>query len=180
MPEYPAHYESDAVLRDGSKIHLRPIRTDDAAKLLDLYHMLSARSLYHRFFTVPRPDPAYARYLADVDYDDHFALVAEFDGRIVAVARFYRDPLKPGRAEPAFTVADAWQSRGIGTLLLERLAGVAVEKNITSFNLQVLTGNHQMIKVLSRSRFPVTRRVEAGVFNMTLSLAPQTNRSARP
>lgn len=67
MPDYPAHYESDVVLRDGSTIHLRPIRPDDATKLLDLYHRLSRRSLYDRFFTVPRADPVYAAYLANVD-----------------------------------------------------------------------------------------------------------------
>ena len=173
MADYPTHYETDVVLRDGSTVHLRPIRSDDAARLLDLYHRLSARSLYHRFFIVPKPDPVYARYLADVDYLNHFALVVEVEGQIIAVARYYRSRNCPTRAEAAFTVADAWQARGIGPLLLERLAEVAREQNIASFDLQVLTENHQMIKVLSRSRFRVRQRVEAGVFNMLLSLAPQ-------
>jgi hypothetical protein len=74
MPEYPAQYESEAVLSDGSRIHLRPIRPDDATRLLDLYHRLSPRSLYHRFFTIPRPDQVYARYLADVDYINHLTV----------------------------------------------------------------------------------------------------------
>jgi RimJ/RimL family protein N-acetyltransferase len=172
MPDYPAHYESDVVLRDGSMIHLRPIRADDATKLLDLYHRLSPTSLYQRFFIVPRPDPVYAAYLADVDYLNHFALVGEITGQIVAVARYYRRQDCPNRAEAAFTVADAWQARGIGPLLLDRLAHIACEQNITSFEGQALTENRQMMKVLSRSRFRMKQRVEAGVFNMTLSLAP--------
>jgi hypothetical protein len=72
MPEYPAQYESEAVLSNGSGIHLRPIRPDDATRLHDLYHRLSPRSLYHHLFTIPRPDPVYARNLADVDYINHF------------------------------------------------------------------------------------------------------------
>jgi GNAT superfamily N-acetyltransferase len=99
-------------------------------------------------------------------------LVAEIEEQIIAVARFYRVTDFPNRAEAAFTVADQWQARGIGSLLLERLAGIAWERNITSFEFQVLTDNHQMIKVLSRSRFSMSSKVEAGVFSMILSLAP--------
>lgn len=172
MPEYPDHYESEAVLRDGSTLRLRPIRPDDAARLLDLYHRLSRRSLYHRFFMVPQPDPAYAAYLADVDYDNHFALVAEVKDQIVAVARYYRDQDSSGRAEAAFTVADAWQAKGIGPLLLESLASIAWERKIASFEAQVLTDNDRMIKVLSRSRFGLRQKIESGVSYLFLSLAP--------
>jgi GNAT superfamily N-acetyltransferase len=140
-----------------------------------LYQRLSPRSLYQRFFTILRPDPVYAEYLADVDYLNHFALVAEFDNQIIAVARFYRNADFPNRAEAAFTVADEWQAKGIGSLLLERLAQIAWEQNITSFEFQVLADNHQMMKVLSRSRFRVEQRLEAGVFNMILYLAPWTD-----
>jgi GNAT superfamily N-acetyltransferase len=179
MPDYPAHYESDVVLRDGSTIHLRPIRPDDAAKLLDLYHRLSRRSLYHRFFAVPRADPIYAEYLASVDYLGHFALVAEVTEQIVGVARYYRNAEFPGRAEAAFAVADAWQARGLGPLLLDRLAEIAAAEQISVFEGQALTGNQPMIKVLSRSRFPVRQQVEAGVFNLILFLAPQSEAQDR-
>ena len=172
MADYPAHYRSDVVLSDGSTLHLRPIRSDDADGLLNLYHRLSLRSLYHRFFTTQQPNLTRARYLADVDYDNHFALVGEFEDQIVAVARYARSQDSPDRAEAAFTVADDWQGMGIGPLLLDRLAQIAGEQNITSFEVQVLTGNHQMMKVLSRSRFGMRRRVEAGVFHLILFLAP--------
>jgi len=49
-------HEPEAVLRDGSRIHLRPIRPDYATRSLYLYHRLLSRSLYHRFFIIPRPD----------------------------------------------------------------------------------------------------------------------------
>jgi GNAT superfamily N-acetyltransferase len=172
MAKYPAHYESDVVLGDGSQIHLRPIRPKDATGLLDLYRRLSPRSLYHRFFTIPRPDPVYADYLADVDYLNHFALVAEVKGQIIAVARYYRIPECESRAEAAFTVADEWQARGIGSLMLERLAEIAREQKINSFEVQVLSDNHQMMKILSRSRFRTNQKLEAGVFNVILYLTP--------
>ena len=163
--------QSRLVLRDGIALKVRAITPEDAAKLLDLYHRLSPRSLYHRFFTIPKPDPAYAAYLADVDSETHFALVAEFDEEIVAVARYHRTEAA-GCAEAAFTVADAWQGRGIGPLMLERLAQVALLHHIKSFEADLLTDNQQMMKVLSRSRFEMKHQFVAGVYHISLSLAP--------
>lgn len=54
MPGYPGQNESDAALSDGLRIHLRPIRPDDATRLPDIYHRLSLRSPKDRFFTLPR------------------------------------------------------------------------------------------------------------------------------
>lgn len=171
MPLNLARYQSRVVLRDGARLALRAIMPEDALKLLDLYNRLSPRSLYQRFFTIPKPDPIYAAYLADVDYENHFALVAEFDSKIVAVARYHRTE-DAGRAEAAFTVADAWQGRGLGPLMLERLAQIATQHHIEAFEAELLTDNQPMMKVLSRSRFAMKPRVEAGVYHISLSLAP--------
>lgn len=178
MPAYRGQYESDPALRDGSRIHLRPMQPDGATRLLDLFHRLSPRGLY-RFFTVPRLDPVYARYLADIDYINRFALVEGCDGKIIAVARFSRRDF-PNRAAAAITVADAGQAKGIGALLLDRLATVARGQRITSFEGQVLTDNRQILKALSRSRVQIMQRAEPGVVNLTVSLAPQAKVRDQP
>jgi hypothetical protein len=46
----PRHYATDALLRDGSSIHIRAIRPDDKQRLLALFERLSSRSVYFRFF----------------------------------------------------------------------------------------------------------------------------------
>ncbi|MBI4390971.1 MAG: hypothetical protein HY575_03735, partial [candidate division NC10 bacterium] len=38
---YPAYREADVVLRDGSTVHLRPIRPDDEERLLSFFRTLS-------------------------------------------------------------------------------------------------------------------------------------------
>ena len=53
---YPAEEERDVVLRSGSTLRLRPIRTEDAAALLAFYRRLSSDSLYFRFFSLPNVD----------------------------------------------------------------------------------------------------------------------------
>jgi len=66
-------YSADVVLRDGSTIHLRPIRSDDDVRLLDLLHRMSAEALYYRFLSVPRIDHDKAKQLVRVDPDHQSA-----------------------------------------------------------------------------------------------------------
>jgi acetyl coenzyme A synthetase (ADP forming)-like protein len=160
----------DVVLRDGSTVHLRPIAPADASALLDMYGRLSEKSRYFRFFAAPRIDREVAVRFATVDHEREFALVAELGGRIVAVARFIRDERAPERAEVAFEIADTAQGRGLGTRLLEQLAGVARERRIVRFDAFVMSENQQMMDVFVDSGFDVTRRLEDGVYHVTLSL----------
>jgi RimJ/RimL family protein N-acetyltransferase len=155
-------------LRDGVTLRLRPIKPTDDLNLLDLYHRLSPASLYHRFFTVPKPDPDYARYLADADCETHFALVGEIKNQLVAVARFHRQSATDERAEAAITVADDWHGKGIGTLLLKKLAEVATSMGVTTFECQVAMDNDAMIRLISRSGFRFTKERKPGFFTITI------------
>ncbi|HQR46609.1 MAG TPA: GNAT family N-acetyltransferase [Thermoanaerobaculia bacterium] len=167
---YPPGYEEDVVLKDGTPLHLRPIRPDDGPELLKLYDKLSNTSLYHRFFVVPQKDASKADYLAHVDYDNQFAVVAQRDGEVVAVARYHRDLVRPDHAEVAFTVADACQGRGIGSLLFSRLAAVARKHGVTVFDAEVLTDNAGMIRVFEKSGCAMTRRTEGEHFHFEIAL----------
>jgi acetate---CoA ligase (ADP-forming) len=169
---YPAHEESDVVLKSGATLRLRPIRPEDAEKLLVFFQRLSPDSLYFRFFSVPRLDVKKADAACQVDYENTFGLVGETSGRIVAVAHFYRDPNRPERAEAAFTVEDALQGQGIGTRLLERLADIARAKGIKVFEASVLARNRRMIGVFRNCGFELTQTFDEGVGKMVFSLTP--------
>src|SRR5256714_6816290 len=112
MSDYPARYESDTWLRDGSTLRLRPIREDDVDALMEFHKRLSRRSVYFRFFSpLPELSRERATQLCTVDYNNSFALVGEHAGRLVAVARYYRDEEVQDRAEVAFLTEDALQGR---------------------------------------------------------------------
>lgn len=173
MSEYPARYESDILLRDGSSLHLRPIKPDDVSALLEFHTRLSPRSVYFRYFSpLPELSEERAKVLASVDYNDTFALVGELGGRLVGVARYYRDGKAHDRAEVAFLIEDALQGRGIATRMLERLAEIAREKGITTFDAYVLGDNRKMMDVFMHTGFAVERRLDGGVFQVTFPITP--------
>ncbi len=73
-PGYPRELEREVVLRDGTRVRIRPIRPEDAPGLVAAYDRLSAHSAYQRFFSVRRRlPPDWAQFLATVDYRQRLA-----------------------------------------------------------------------------------------------------------
>jgi acetyl coenzyme A synthetase (ADP forming)-like protein len=172
-------YAADVVLRDGGSIHLRAIRPDDGARLDAHFHGLSAQSVYFRFFGAKRrlTDDELRAFTA-LDFTQAVALIAVLrdggDERIIGVGRYAVVGGIPGayRAEVAFAVLDEHQGRGIGTVLLEHLAGIAREHGITEFQANVLGENNRMLEVFAESGFSVKRSIEGGVFHVSFPTEP--------
>src|SRR5512140_392602 len=174
IADYPSQLEADIVLRNGSTLHVRPVRPDDEAKLLDMFHRLSRESLHSRFFDMPTPDMALRNSPARVDYRSQLGLVGEVGDRIVAVAHYYRSPRFPSRAEVAFTISDEMQGCGIGTRLLEKLAEGARGNGIETFEADVLADSRKMMDVVLASGFAVERKVDWGTVHFVLNLEMTT------
>lgn len=179
MNVYPAQYEFDVVLRDGSTLRLRPVRPDDGEALGQLYNRLSRESLYFRHFGMSSGSAPEVARLLRADHDSEFVLVAESGGRLSGVACYSRDPHSPGRAEVAFAIADALQGRGIGTRMLEVLAAIARDHHIQTFDAYVLHDNERMTGVFLESGFEVERRLDGGIFHVVLALAHTAGYEAR-
>jgi RimJ/RimL family protein N-acetyltransferase len=155
-------------------ITLRPIRPDDAPRLIEFHHDLSARSVYRRFFFVhPVLSATEVERFTTVDGVDRLALIAEDGDRMVAVGRYDRSP-GTDDAEVAFVVADGSQHHGIATLLLVALAQGAKSHGITTFVASVLPENGAMLAVFRHSGFAVTSTVADGVVSVRLGLAERT------
>ena len=168
---YPLDCEADVVLSDGGTAHIRPIRPDDAGRLVALHGRLSRESIYYRFFSPhPRLSEKEVAHFTTTDYVDRLALVLILGDEMIAVARFDRDPQHHDEAECAFTVDDAHQRRGIATLLLEHLASAAKLRGVIRFTAITLPDNRGMGLVFRQAGFAAKAGFADGVLTFTLQL----------
>ena len=168
---YPHGLERDVVTEDGLRYRVRPIRPDDASRLVAFHEQLSTRSVYLRFFTVhPTLSETEVRRFTTVDYVDRLALVAMVEDRLIAVARYDRAP-GATEAEVAFVVADDYQHHGIGSTLLDDLADAARARGVTTFRADTLAENHAMLDVFRHTGFPVSAHTEYGTVTLRFPIA---------
>jgi RimJ/RimL family protein N-acetyltransferase len=164
-------------LPDGAPVLIRPIRPDDKGMLADGLRRLSPESAQRRFLTPKRSfSRTELRYLTEVDGRDHVALVVEPFGpaerRLIAVARFVRLQDDPEAADVAFTVADEWQNRGLGSLLGELIADEARRLGIRRFTATMASDNRPAHRLMAKLTQNLERQhVGGGVDELVLDLA---------
>ena len=170
LSTYPAHLETDVVLRTGRTLHIRPLRPEDGAAMRAFFCGLSSDALHSRFFHTLSVDAALASAPVDVDYDNVVGLAGEVGGEIVGVAHAFRSPQHGESAEVAFTIADGHSGAGVATRLLERLAEIARAKAVKRFEADVLAANQPMLDVFRSSGFDLKVGSREGVVHVSLSL----------
>ena len=173
---YPWGLIRTVELGDGAVLRLRPIRPDDEPRLVALFHRLSRRTVYQRFFRAydRLPDEWY-RHFANVDYRARLALVAEDEHpagpRLRAVAR-YEPGDTPGTTEIAMVIEDGWQNRGLGRVMLDALLAAAEARGRRRFTADVLAENHPMLRVLSHLADVRRRNLDYGVLTIEFERRP--------
>lgn len=102
--DYPAEWEADVVLRDGSVAHVRPIVPADAEGIRAFHAQQSAESIYLRFFApIKEISERDMHRFTHVDYDTRAAIVATIRDVVIGIARY--DCLSdPSIAEVAFNI----------------------------------------------------------------------------
>lgn len=151
---FDADWRETATLADGTPVVLRLVRPDDRDLLRAGFGRLSADSRYRRFFTAKQElTDAELAQLTELDGVDQLAIGAVREGpdgeaEGLGVARFVRDASAPDRAEAAVTVTDPAQGKGLGRLLLARLAEAARERGIRRFAGEFLATNAQVRQLI--------------------------------
>lgn len=169
-PGYPHRWETDAPLRDGGTVHIRPVRPDDAEAVAAFHERQSAGDLYYRYFTsMPRLTPRMRDRLTNVDYTERMGFVALLGDSIVGMASYDLWPER-NTAELAFMVDVDHQGRGLATLLLEYLVVAAREAGVGSLVAMVLPDNRRMLNVFHKAGFAAGSTFEDGVIEVKLSL----------
>jgi acyl-CoA synthetase (NDP forming)/GNAT superfamily N-acetyltransferase len=164
---------ADILLADGSPARVRQIGPADADAIVRLHARLSERTRYLRYFSAfPRiPSRDLERHV-NVDHHEREAFVIELGGEIIAVGQYDRLGPTAADAEVAFVVEDAYQRRGLGSVLLEHLAAAARDEGISNFVADVLPVNATMLRVFADAGYPVAQRFVDGVVHLSFPIAP--------
>ncbi len=173
LPEnYPRALDREVSLASGELVHLRPIYPGDAQRLIAFHDRLSSDSVYRRYFSFhPELSDDEVAWLTTVDYDDRLALIVEDHEKLLAVGRYDRIP-GTDEAEVAFLVADDYQHRGLGMLLLHHLATAARHQGITTFTAETQASNRDMMGVFEGSGFDVSASLDAEIISVRFRIAP--------
>ncbi|ORV83084.1 acetyltransferase [Mycobacterium interjectum] len=156
-------------VRDGTHLMLRPVLPGDDERTVRGHIQFSSETLYRRFMTARVPTPALLHYLSEVDYVDHFVWVVTDGDDPVADGRFVRDERDPTVAEIAFTVADAYQGRGIGSFLISALSIAARVDGVERFSARMLSDNLPMRTIMDRYG-AVWQREDVGVITTVIDV----------
>jgi len=182
---YPVELVADVTLADGTVVHMRPIRPEDAELERAFVESLSEETRFFRFFyQLNALSPAMLARFTQVDYDREMALVAidetKSDRSIVGVARYTMDPGQKS-AEFAIVVTDTWQQRGVGRALMNQLVACARARGLSRIEGSVLRANRNMLRFTQSLGFAAHDNPEdAELVDIVLELTRDARNRAAP
>lgn len=164
-------------LGDGTRVVIRPIHRNDVEIERRFIEALSPSSRRFRFLdTMSSPSAALLKQMTSIDNTTDAAFVATIEvagvEREIGVARFSARP-DGHDCEFAVTVADEWQKKGLGTLLMRRLLDVARARGIEKMHSSDASDNTSMRKFAEHLHFRHERDPEDATHVLySVDLAP--------
>jgi acetyltransferase len=176
---YPIQYIYPVKSRSGETLTIRPIRPEDEPLAAAFHATLSERTVYLRYLQAlnlsQRTQHERLARLCFIDYEREMALVAERTNdrsgqpEIVGIVRFTKQHNRPS-AEFTIMVSDRYQGEGIGRQLMERMIEVARNEKLEQLFGFVVPENVEMIRLLEKLNFVVTRNEGEAVMRAVLNL----------
>lgn len=177
----PALYQDSAtqgriILRDGSTATIRISQPADADALAQFFKQLSAESRRQRFFSESKPGMDMLASLSDSSNLRKQATmlvsrVADGKPRIIATGSYIAHDEET--AEFAVAVDDTFHGKGIGALLLERLAVIAVGNGFVNFLALTSPNNQAMLETFRSSGFKMEEVVKNDLIQVNIAVTPR-------
>jgi acyl-CoA hydrolase/GNAT superfamily N-acetyltransferase len=173
---YPLEHASVEQLPGGETIILRPVRLSDEESLRQMFYRLSDEKTYRRFMAYRRPESHEdMQMLVDVDYDKSMALLVTVeDGEaeeVIAMARYDADEASR-LCEIVLVVRDDWTRKGVGTVLVRRMAKIAHGRGYLGFTGNVPAGDDGLMRVLHKSGLRVKSDLSGNAYRVTATFEP--------
>ncbi len=175
---YPHQYTWDYRTRDGAPVRLRPIRPEDEPLVVAFQEALSPESVFSRYFSTPnlqeRTRHDRLAQLCFIDYARQMVLAAEArdtvgQTSIVGIGHLIRMRGAEG-SEFALLLSDAYQRRGLGTEMLQRLIEIARAERWGPVTAVMLPENRAMQEICQRLGFELAYSAKDGFYQARLVL----------
>jgi acetyltransferase len=181
---YPVDMVMQIRLADGTRATLRPIRPEDAALEKEFVAGLSPETMHLRFLSALRAlTPQMLARFTQVDYDREMAFVALVESagreREIGVCRYAALP-DGQTCEYAIVIADEWQGKGLGRIMMRRLIEVAQASGYKSMVGFVLASNENMLQLCARLGFVAASDADEPMLRcVTLALPAKASTDSR-
>ncbi|MFF3291365.1 GNAT family N-acetyltransferase [Streptomyces sp. NPDC003023] len=153
-------------LPEGNELTVRRADQEDVDAALAMHARCSDRTLSLRYHGPVQDADRYLNHLLSPRFGRTLA-VETASGRLVALGHLLWDGEE---TEVALLVEDAWQRRGIGSMMLERLAGMAAEAGCDSVYAVTQASNTAMVAAMRGLGLPLDYQIEEGTLVVTARL----------
>jgi len=156
---YPIHLEETLDI-NGEQVTVRPVKPVDERRIQEHFYNLDKNDVISRFF---HEKTSFLKEevegVSQIDYVKDLtvvAIVGEFGfGRVVGVGEYLIDPAT-NVAEVAFSISKEYQKKGMGKILIKKLAAAARENDIAGLVAYTSPGNRGMVKLFNQLPYKVT------------------------
>ena len=158
-------------LREGHAVAVRTVSLGDEELLRRMFSRLSSEAIYRRFH-MPYPSvPEWAVALFMGVHEPEGKYVVAVAGNKIVGHAMYTRLENPRTADIGIIVEDEWQRRGVGKLLLSKLAAAARRKRIEAFTSVVLVENRPMMRLVTTVFTGARFTVRGGQYEIHAPLA---------
>jgi acetyltransferase len=155
----PGFTELDVTLRDGRVVHLRTMRTQDEAELLQTFDRMSDDARYMRFMRVVRePNLERLRKVLGSFPENGIGLVATApaaDGIDIVGSAIAVIESEAGTCEFAINVDSKFGGSGLATELMNKLIEASGKRGLQVMEGFVLAENQSMLRLARRLGFSI-------------------------
>jgi acetyltransferase len=155
IASYPKKYVASRELKNGTQVLLRPIKPEDEKRFNEFLMSLSEETVRFRFFALIREmSHEMLTQYCNLDYDREIAIVAELQSskQIIGASRLIIE-LDGKSGEFAVLVSDQWQGIGLGSKLIDYIAGIAKDVRLEKIYGYVIPNNYKMLKICEKKEF---------------------------
>ncbi len=167
---YPIHLEETLEI-DGEQITVRPVKPVDERRIQEHFYNLDKDDVVARFFhektTFLKEE---VEGVSQIDYVKDLTMVVivgEFGfGRVVGIGEYLIDPAT-NVAEVAFSISREYQKKGMGKILIKKLASAAMENDISGLVAYTSPNNRGMIKLFNQLTYKVSTFYDGDMLTLT-------------